>query len=145
MIIYYQDSRVSNIATVFVQLLSHVQLFVTPVDCNTPGFPVLHYLPEFAQTHVHWVDDAIWPSYLLLFHSQSFPTSGSFPMCWLFTSGDQSIGALASVFPMNIKGWLPLGLTGLISLLSKGLARVFSSTTVQRYQFFGAKPFLLSR
>ena len=59
---------------------------------------------------------------------QSFPTLGSFPMSWLFTSGGQTIGAstLASVLPMNIQGWLPLGLTGLISLQSKGLPRVFS-------------------
>ena len=70
---------------------------------------------------------------------QSFPASGSFPMSRLFTSGDQSIGASASasVLPMNIQGWFPLGLTGLISLLSKGLSRVFSNTTVQKHQFFG--------
>ena len=69
---------------------------------------------------------------------QSFPASGSFPMGWLFTSGGQSIGtlALASVFPIYIQGWFPLGLTGLISLQSKGLSRVFSSTTVQKHQFF---------
>ena len=64
------------------------------MDWNTPGFPVLHYLPEFAQTHVHWVGDAIQPSQLLLppFSSclQSFPASGSFPMSWLFASGGQS-------------------------------------------------------
>ena len=58
---------------------------------------------------------------------QSFPASGSFLMSWLFSSGDQSIGALASVLPMNIQGWFPLGLTGLICLLSKGLSRVFQS------------------
>ena len=63
---------------------------------------------------------------------QSFPASGSFPMSWLFAFGGQSIGAsaLASVLPMNIQGWFPLGLASLISLLSKGLSRVFSSTTV---------------
>ena len=73
-------------------------------------------------------------------HLQSFPASGSFPMRWLFTSGGQSIGisASASVLSMNIQGWFPLGLTGLISLLSKGLSRVFSSTAVQKHQFFGA-------
>ena len=63
-----------------------------------------------------------------LFCHQSFPASGSFPMSWLFTSGGQSIKASASVFLMNIQGWFPLGLTGLISLLSRGLSRVFSST-----------------
>ena len=69
---------------------------------------------------------------------QSFPTSGSFPMSQLFTSVSQTIGvsALASILPMNIQDWFPLGLTGLISLQSKGLSRVFSNTTVQKHQFF---------
>ena len=70
---------------------------------------------------------------------QSFPVSGSFPMSQLFTSGGQRIGASASVFPMNIQGWFPLGLTGLISLQSKGLWRVFSSTIVQKHQFFNVQ------
>ena len=71
---------------------------------------------------------------------QSFPASGSFPMSRLFTSGGQSIGTSASVLPMNIQGWFPLGLTGWISLLSKGLSRVFSNTTVRKHRFFHAKP-----
>ena len=77
---------------------------------------------------------------------QSFPASGSFPMSGRFISGSRSIraSASASVFPMNIQGWLPLGLTGLISMLSKGLPRVFSNTTVQKHQFFGSQPFLWS-
>ena len=68
---------------------------------------------------------------------QSFPASGSFPMSWLFTSGGQSIGTLASAsgLLMNIQGWSPLGLTGWIFLVSKGLSRVFSNTTVQKHQF----------
>ena len=69
---------------------------------------------------------------------QSFPASGSFLMSWLFGSGSQSIGASASVLPMNIQGWFLSGLIGLISLLSKRLARVFSKTTVQKHQFSGA-------
>ena len=70
---------------------------------------------------------------------RSFPTSGSFPVSQLFTSGGQSIGASASasVLPMNIQGWSPLGWTGLTSLLSKGLLRLFSSTTTWKHQFFG--------
>ena len=78
-------------------------------------------------------------------HLQSFPASGSFPMSQFFTSGGQSIGAsaLTSVLPMNIQGWFPLGLTDLISLLSKGLSRVFFITTVQKHQFFGAQPFFM--
>ena len=77
---------------------------------------------------------------------QSFPVSGSFPMSWLFTSGGQSIGlsALASVLPMNIQSLFPLWLTGLISLLSKGRSRVFSSTTIWKHQFFSTQPSLLS-
>ena len=75
---------------------------------------------------------------------QSFPASGSFQMSQLFTSGGQSIGASASasVFPMNIQGWFSLGLTGLISLLSERLSRVFCSTTVWKYKFFGIQPSL---
>ena len=69
----------------------------------------------------------------------SFLASGSFPMSWLFTSGGQSIEAsdLASVLPVNIQDWFPLGLTGLISFQSRGLSRVFCNTTVQKHQFFG--------
>ena len=99
--------------------------------------------------------ESVMPSYHLTISSsvvsfssclQSFPASGSFPMSWLFMSGGQSFGAStsASVLPMNIQGWFLLGLTGLISFLSKGLSRVFSSTTVRRHQFFSTQPFLLS-
>ena len=75
---------------------------------------------------------------------QSFPASGSFPMSRLFASNNQNPGASASALPVNIQGWSPLRLTGLISLLSKGLSRVFSSTTVPRHQFFGLLPSLQS-
>ena len=71
---------------------------------------------------------------------QSFPASGSFLTSQLFASGGQSIGASASVLPMNIQGWFPLGWTGWISLQSKGLSRVFSNITVQRHQFFSTQP-----
>ena len=76
---------------------------------------------------------------------QSCPASGSFPMSQFFASGGQSIGvsASASVIPMNIQDWSPLGWTGWISLQSKGLSRVFSNTTVQKHQFFGTQPSLL--
>ena len=72
---------------------------------------------------------------------QSFPTSGSFEMSQLFTSGGQNTGVSAStsVLPMNIEDWFPLGLTGWISLQSKGLSRVFSNTTVQKHQFFSTQ------
>ena len=71
---------------------------------------------------------------------QSFPVSGSFPVSRLFTSGGQSLRVSASVLPMDIQDWFPLALTGLISLQSKGLWRIFSSTTIQKHQFFGAQP-----
>ena len=75
-----------------------------------------------------------------------FPASGSFPVGQLFALGGQNIGALASasVLPMNIQSWFPLGLTGLISLLSKRLSRIFSSTTIWKHQFFSAQPYLWS-
>ena len=77
---------------------------------------------------------------------QSFPESGSFPMNQFFASGGQSIGVSAStsVLPMNIQGWFPLGLTGLISLQPKRLSRVFSNSTVQKHQFFSPQPSLWS-
>ena len=86
------------------------------MDCSTPGFPALRHLMEFAQTHVHRVSDAIQPSHPVgPFSScpQSFLASGAFPLSQLFASGDQSIGASASasVLPVNIQGWFPLGLT----------------------------------
>ena len=118
-------------------------------DCSTPEFPVLHYLPEFAQTHVHWVDDAIQPSSSVIpftSYPQSFSALESFPMSQFFASGGQSIGAStsASVLPMNIQDWFLLGWTDWISLQSKGLSRVFSNTTVQKQLFFSAQPSLLS-
>ena len=70
---------------------------------------------------------------------QPFPASGSFPVSQFFVSGGQSIRASASVLPKNIQDWFPLGLTGWISLQSKGLSRVFSNTTVQKHQFFGTQ------
>ena len=87
--------------------------------------PFLHYLSEFVQTHVHWVDDSIQQSHPL---PPVFPCPQSFPA--------------SRSFPVSIQDWFPLGLTGLI-LLSKGLWRVFSSTTVWRHQFFSTQPFLL--
>ena len=114
------------------------------MDCSTPSFPLLHHLLKFAQAHVHWVGDAIQPSHPLL--PLSPPPSvfshyqGLFQWVNFSHSGGQSVRASASVLPMNIQDWFPLGLIGLI-LLSKGLSRDFSSTTVRRHQFFGAQPF----
>ena len=119
-----------------------------PMDWSKPGFPVLHYLPEFAQTHVHWVNSAIQPSHPLLSLSPAFSLSqdqGLFQwVSQLLTLGGQSIRASASVLPVNIQSSFPLRLTGLITLLSKEISRVFSSTTVWKLQFFGAQPSLWS-
>ena len=94
-----------------------------------------------------WHHPSILSSVIPLFSSlQSFPVSGSFLMSQLFTSGGQNIGtsASASVLPMNIQDWFPLGWTGWVSLQSKGLSRVFSSTTVQKHQFVRVQPSLWS-
>ena len=117
-----------------------------PMNRSTPGLPVHHQLLEFTQTHVHWLSDAIQPFHLLSCPFppafQFFPASGSFEISQFFASGGQSIGvsALASVLPMNNQDWSPSEWTGWISLQSKGLSRVFSNTTVQKHQFFGAQP-----
>ena len=117
-----------------VQFSSVAQSCLTlcnPMDHSTPGLPVHHQLPEFTQTHVHWVCDAIQPSHPVVPFSsfpKSFPASGSFQMSQLFASGGPSIGVSAStsVLPMNTQDWSSLGWTGWISLQSKGLSRVCS-------------------
>ena len=99
--------------------------FCHPMDCSMPGLPVHHQLPEFTQTHVHWVSDAIQCS-VIPFSSclKPFPASGSFPVSQFFTSGVQSIGVSASTsdLPLNIQDWFPLGWMGWIFLQSKGLS-----------------------
>ena len=116
------------------------------MDCSMPGFPVVHYLPGFSQTHVHWTGDSIQPSHSLLLPSPALNFSqhqGLFQ--WVsFLHQVAKVLELQLQYPMNIQGWFLLGLTGWISLLSKGLSRVFFSTTVWRHQFFGTQPFLLS-
>ena len=116
-----------------------------PMNHSMPGLPVHHQLLEFTQTHVHRVSGAIQPSHPLSSPSPPAPNPSQhqtlFPMSQLFTWGGQSIGvsALASVLPMKTQDWSPLGWTGWTSLQSKGLWRVFSNTTVQKHQFFGAQ------
>ena len=127
-----------------VQSLSRVQLFAaswaTASRLPCPSLtPRAHSNSSPSSRWCHpTISSSVVPfsSYL-----QSFPASGSFLKSQFFTSGGRSIGvsASASVLPMNIQDWFPLGLTGLISLLSKGLSRVFSNTTVQKNQFFGAQ------
>ena len=130
-----------------VQSLSRVRLFVTPwiAACQAS----LSLTDSRGSLKLTSIESVMPSSHLFLCrpfssHLQSFPASGSLPMSQLFASGGQSTraSASASVLPMNIQAWFPLGLTSLISLLPKGLSRVFS--TVQRHQFFSAQPFLLS-
>ena len=116
-----------------------------PMNHSTPGLPVHHHLPEFTQIHVHRVGDAIQPSYPL-----SSPSPPAFNLSqhqgllqWVSSLHQVAkvlgVSASASVPPMNIQDWFPLGLTAWLSLQSKGLSRVFSNTTVQKHQFFGAQ------
>ena len=126
---------------VVVQSLSHVHLSVTPwtAACHTPLSSTISW---------SWLKFMFIESVMLSNPSYPLPSSSpfafslsqkqSFPVSWLFTSGGQSVGAsaLASVLPVNIEGWIPLELTGLISSQSKGLSSVFSNTTVQKHQAF---------
>ena len=107
------------------------------MESSTPGFPVLHYLLEFALIHVHWVDDDIQP-----YHSLSSPSPPAFNLSnhqGLFQWVNSHHRVATIVLPVNIQGWFPLGWTGWISLQSKGLSRVFSNTTVQKHQFLGTQ------
>ena len=131
-----------------VQSLSDVQFFqffVTPwtAACQSSlSFTISWSLLKLLSIELVMPSNHLVLCHLLLF-LQSFPASGSFPMNKLFTSSSQSIRASASVLPMNIQGLFPLGLTDLISLLSKGLSSVFSNITVQKYQFLSAQHSLL--
>ena len=132
-----------------IQMLSEVTqsypILWDPMDCNMPGFPVHHQLPKLVQAYVHWVGDSIQPSHPLL--SPSHPAFNLSQHQGLFqwvnylhqVAQSTEVSASASVLPMNILDWFPLGWTGWISLQSKGLSRVFSNTTVQKYQFFGVQ------
>ena len=136
----------TNLSSVqFSSVAQSCPAFCDPMNRSTPGLPVYHQLLEFTQTHVHWVSDAVQLSHPLSSpfssYPQSFPASEFFPMSQLFTWGGQSSGVsgLASFLPKNTQGWSPLEWTGWISLQSKRLSRVFSNTTVQKHQFFGAQ------
>ena len=118
-----------------IQSLSHVQFFVTPQTAACQAS--LSFRISWSLLNLISLESTLPPNHLILYHPllllpSIFPSIRSFLMSQFFTSGGQSIGvsASASVLPMNIQGWFPLGLTGLIPLLSKGLSRVFCSTTV---------------
>ena len=138
---FNQSRSLHRLSFSSVQSLSRVWLFVTPWTVeHQVSFSITMSLSQ-------WFHPIISSS-VAPFSSctQSFPTSESFPMSWLFASGTQSIGTSAStsVLPMNIQGWFPLGLTGLISLQYKRLSKVFSNTKVQKQKIASAKPSLQS-
>ena len=118
-----------------------------PMDCSTPGLPVLHYHLEFAQIYVH---ESVMPSkhlilcYPLLFLPSVFPSIRAFSneLALRIRQSNIEASAASSVIPMNIQGWFHLGFTSLISMQSKGLSRVFSSTRVQKHEFFSTQPSL---
>ena len=124
---------------------SVVSDYLQPLGLQHPRFPCPSPIPRAYSNSCpshRWCHPTISSS-VIPFSSclQSFPASGTFPMSRFFTSGGLSIGVSASapVLPMNIQDWFPLAWTDLISLLSKGLLRVFSNTTVQKHQFFSAQ------
>ena len=128
----------------FCSVAQSCLILCKPMNCSTPSLPVHQHFPEFTQTHVHWVSDAIQPSHLLSSPSPptfNLPSIRVFTNSQFFTSGGQSIRVLASasVLPMNIQDWSLLGWTGWTSLQSKGLSRIFSNTAVRKHQFFGSQ------
>ena len=117
-----------------VQWLSCVWL-CHPVDCSTPP---LSFTISWRLLKLMSIESVVPSNYLILYHPfsscpQSFPGSRSYPTSRCSTSGKKSIGASASVLQMNFQGWFPLGFTGLIYLISMGLSRVFSNTTVWKH------------
>ena len=137
-----------NILYVFSSVQSHsrVRLFATPWTAACQGsLPfTVSWSSLRPMSSSRWCHPTISSSVAPFSHLQYFPASGSFPIRRLFSSGDPSIGASASVLPMNIQGWFLLGLMDLISLQFKGSLKVFSSTAVKKHQFFSAQPSLWS-
>ena len=132
---------VASVSAQFSSVFQSCPTLCNPMDCSSPGLPIHHQLPEFTETHVHWVGDTIQPSH---------PLSSPSPLAFNISQhqGLSSESALRIRWPkywsfsfsispaMNIQDRFPLGWTGCISLQSKRLSRVFSNTTVQKHQFF---------
>ena len=138
----------NQISAIYCSVAQSCPTLCDPMNRSTPGFPVLHYIPAFAQTSCllsQWGHLIILSSVSSSFSGpQSFPTSVSFPVNQLFASDGQRIAASTSVLPMNIQDWFPLGLTGFISLLLKEISRIFPSTTIWKHQFFSTQSCLWS-
>ena len=147
------DFRVSPLdsPSSFSSVSQSCPILCNPMDSSTPGFPVHHKLPEFTQTHVHGVGDAIQPSHPLLSLSPPAFSPSQHQGLFKWVGSSHQVAKVQefqlqhqSNFPKNIQDRFPLGWTGLISLPSKGLSRVFSSTTIWKHQFFTAQPSLWS-
>ena len=136
-------SRTHDYTVQFSSVAQSCPTLCDPMNCNTPGLPH-HHLLEFTQTQGHRVRDAIQPSHSLLSPSPHALILSKHQGLFKWVSSSHQVvkvrvSALTSVLPMNIQNWSPLGWTGWIFLQSKGLSRVFSSTSVQKHQFFGAQ------
>ena len=135
---------IHSMLLVFSCSVMSYSILCDPINCSMSGFPVLYCLPEFAEIHFHWVSNAIQQSHPL--SPASSPALSLSQHQGLF----QCVGSLHQAkvlelhLQLSIQDRFPLGLTGLISLPSKGFSRVFSNTTVQKHQWFSAQPFLLS-
>jgi len=142
--VFSSKSHDSDFSSYCCSVTKSCPTLCNPIDYSAPGFPVHQQLLELSNScPSSWWCYLASSSSVVPFSScpQSFPASGSFQVSRFFTSGGQNIGvsASASVLLMNIWDWFPLGWTGLISLQSKGLSRVFLSTTIWKHQFFSAQ------
>ena len=135
----------------FSSVTQSCPILCDPMYCSMPGFPVHHQLLELGHTHVHRVGDAIQPSHPLSSPSPAAIRLSQHQGLFQWVSSSHQVAKILefqlqhpSVLPMNTQDWSPLGWTGWNSFQSKGLSRVFSNTTVQKHQFFGAQLSLYS-
>ena len=147
--VFDQSFKILRDSVQFSPVAQSYPTLCNSMDCSTPGLPVHHQLWSLLKLMA--IESVMPSNHLILCPPllrlpSVIPSIRVFSVSQLFASGGQSIGvsASASVLPMNTQDWFPLGWTGWISLLSKGLSRVVSSTTVWRHQFFGTKPSLWS-
>ena len=138
-IFYYCDS------VQFSSVAQSRQTLCNPMNRSTPGLPVHHQLPEFTQTHAHWVSDAIQPFHPLSSPSSPAPNPSQHQSLFQWVNSSHEVAKvlefqLQHFLPKKSQGWSPSEWTGWISLQSKGLSRVFSNTTVQKHQFFRTQP-----
>ena len=139
--VYWSRKQTSYYASVqFSSTTQSCPTLCNPMNHSTPGLPVITI--SRSSLRLTSIESVMPSSHLILCHQRILPASESFPMSQLFTWGGQSTGAsaLASFLPKKSQGWSASEWTGWISLQSKGLSRVFSNTTVQKHQFFGAQP-----